>query len=144
MVEVVLSLVQESLVQLNDDPSSSDFPPSQQLLRIQLSVVSKNTSLYRSGTTFESAKPFLNLRVVVVANFTCLTVSDRGLKHSSRKRPSGTPVVSRSFGYHTDDGTIWLGSIPILKGNALEVVRGFPPLFTFHQPHKRTCDSTAI
>ncbi|GFY28093.1 hypothetical protein TNCV_4394271 [Trichonephila clavipes] len=36
------------------------------------------------------------------------------------------------------------GSNPILKESNLEVIRGLPPLFPFHQPYERSCDSTAI
>ncbi|GFX40754.1 hypothetical protein TNCV_1218771 [Trichonephila clavipes] len=37
-----------------------------------------------------------------------------------------------------------LGSTTILRKNTLKVVRGFSPLFTFHQPHEKTCGSLAI
>ncbi|GFX08615.1 hypothetical protein TNCV_4171141 [Trichonephila clavipes] len=42
--------------------------------------------------------------------------------HDNIHEGGGTPVVSRSFERHTDDSTICLGSIPVLK-NPLEVVR---------------------
>ncbi|GFY21704.1 hypothetical protein TNCV_1168481 [Trichonephila clavipes] len=54
-----------------------------------------------------------------------------------------THVVSRSFEHHTGDRTIYLGFTPMLREKTLEVVRTFPPLF-LHQPHERTCSSTAI
>ncbi|GFU93142.1 hypothetical protein TNCV_3956491 [Trichonephila clavipes] len=54
---------------------------------------------------------------VVVANVTCLTVSDRIPQNSSWQRISRTPVVSRSFEHHESDNTIWLGSTQILGKN---------------------------
>ncbi|GFU42925.1 b-cell receptor CD22 [Trichonephila clavipes] len=70
-------------------------------------------------------------------------LSDRGPRNSWQQRAKCTPVVSRCFEQHTGDSTSWLGSTPILKGNLLEVDKGLPPLFPFHQPHERTCGSTA-
>ncbi|GFW67577.1 hypothetical protein TNCV_3392481 [Trichonephila clavipes] len=37
-------------------------------------------------------------------------------------------VVSHNFKHHTGDRTIWLGSIPILRDNTVEVVSCYPPL----------------
>ncbi|GFW98695.1 hypothetical protein TNCV_2758731 [Trichonephila clavipes] len=54
-----------------------------------------------------------------------------------------TPVVSRSLKYHAVDRTLWIASIPILRENTLGEVRGLPPLFSFRQPHERTCISRA-
>ncbi|GFV14025.1 uncharacterized protein TNCV_525021 [Trichonephila clavipes] len=50
-----------------------------------------------------------------------------------------TPLVIRSFEHHAGDSTIWLDSTPILNypQNTLEVVKGLPPLFPFHQPHEK-------
>ncbi|GFW33316.1 hypothetical protein TNCV_2859931 [Trichonephila clavipes] len=64
----------------------------------------------------------------VAANATCLTVSDRGPRNSSRQKTTCTPVVIRIFEHHAGDSTFWLGSTPILKvvpGDG----QGLPPLF---------------
>ncbi|GFT73138.1 hypothetical protein TNCV_2554251 [Trichonephila clavipes] len=53
-------------------------------------------------------------------------------------------VVSHSFAHHTSDSTFWLSSALILRKNTLEVVKGLPLLFPFHQPHKRTSSLMAI
>ncbi|GFW23285.1 hypothetical protein TNCV_3803841 [Trichonephila clavipes] len=50
---------------------------------------------------------------------------------------------SLSFEDHADDSTILHGCPSILK-NTLKMVMGLPPLLPFHQPHERTCGSTAI
>ncbi|GFW37700.1 hypothetical protein TNCV_415861 [Trichonephila clavipes] len=81
---------------------------------------------------------------VVAANSTCLTVSDRGLRNSSRKRSECTPVASCISEHYAGDKTFWLGSTRILRKNTLVVVKDLPPLCPFHQPHDRTCGSTAI
>ncbi|GFU81927.1 hypothetical protein TNCV_2537361 [Trichonephila clavipes] len=52
-------------------------------------------------------------------------MSYRGSRNSLRQRAKCTPVVSRSFEYHSGDSTFWLGSTPILRGNTLGMVRGF-------------------
>ncbi|GFV55457.1 hypothetical protein TNCV_3776441 [Trichonephila clavipes] len=54
-----------------------------------------------------------------------------------------TPVVSRNFKYNSGDSTIFLGSIPNLRGKYPEGGQDLPPLFLFPQPHEMTCDSTA-
>ncbi|GFX94232.1 hypothetical protein TNCV_4292771 [Trichonephila clavipes] len=59
--------------------------------------------------------------VVVIANVTCLTVSDRGPRYSSWQRDRCTSVDSRSFEPHTGDSTIWFGSTSILRENTLEM-----------------------
>ncbi|GFV69895.1 hypothetical protein TNCV_1982621 [Trichonephila clavipes] len=50
------------------------------------------------------------LHVIVVANATCLAVSGRGQRNSSRMRARCSPVVNRSFENRAGDSTIWLGS----------------------------------
>ncbi|GFV95356.1 transposable element Tcb2 transposase [Trichonephila clavipes] len=72
----------------------------------------------------------------------CLTLSDGGPRNSSWETARCTPVVSRIFEHHTSDSTVQLDSIAILRENPLEVVKGFPPLFPFHQTPEKTCGST--
>ncbi|GFT37027.1 hypothetical protein TNCV_175461 [Trichonephila clavipes] len=55
-----------------------------------------------------------------------------------------TPVVCFIFEQHVGDSAIWLDSTPIRRETLWRVVRGLPSIFHFHQPHKRTCGSTAI
>ncbi|GFU70325.1 hypothetical protein TNCV_2106641 [Trichonephila clavipes] len=71
-------------------------------------------------------------------------MSDRDPRNSSRQGARFTPVVYRSFEHHLGDSVIWLGSTPILRENHLTMVRSLLPLTHFHQPHERTCGSTAI
>ncbi|GFX81054.1 hypothetical protein TNCV_1910471 [Trichonephila clavipes] len=71
-------------------------------------------------------------------------MSDRGPRNSLGHRASCTPTVILSFEHHTDDSTFGLEFARILKENTLGVVRGLLPLFSFHQPHVRTCGSTAV
>ncbi|GFV91029.1 hypothetical protein TNCV_1249111 [Trichonephila clavipes] len=60
----------------------------------------------------------------------CLTKSDRGPRNSLWLRVRIlTPAVNLSFEHPAGDSTILLG---------------LPPLFPFHLPHERTCDSMAI
>ncbi|GFW66039.1 hypothetical protein TNCV_588651 [Trichonephila clavipes] len=66
-------------------------------------------------------------------------VSDLGPRNSSRQRA----YACRSFEHHVSDYHL-ARLTPILWENYLEVVRGLPPLFPFHQPHERTCGSMAI
>ncbi|GFX91677.1 hypothetical protein TNCV_3682631 [Trichonephila clavipes] len=72
-------------------------------------------------------------------------MSDRGSRNSSRQRVKYMSAVIRIFEHHTGDGTIWLGSTLIMRENK------YPgggqglliSLFSFHQPHEKTCGSTA-
>ncbi|GFT95560.1 hypothetical protein TNCV_567641 [Trichonephila clavipes] len=82
----------------------------------------------------------MDISFVVVTNATCLTMSDRGPRNSPWLMARGIPIVSRSFQLHAG----WLDSTSILKENTLTVVKGFPSLFPFYQPHERTCGLTAI
>ncbi|GFS87283.1 myosin-I heavy chain [Trichonephila clavipes] len=63
----------------------------------------------------------------VVANATCLTVSDRGPRNSSWQRAECTPVVSCIFEHHVGDSTTWLCSSPVLRESILEVGDQGPP-----------------
>ncbi|GFV00064.1 hypothetical protein TNCV_4057361 [Trichonephila clavipes] len=50
-----------------------------------------------------------------------------------------TPVISLRFEHHVGDSMILFGSTPILRENKHPGSdEGPPPLFPFHQPHKRT------
>ncbi|GFT71428.1 hypothetical protein TNCV_970991 [Trichonephila clavipes] len=71
-------------------------------------------------------------------------MSDQGPRNSSRERTRCASVISCSFEHHTGVSMTCLGSAPISKENTLEVVRSLTPLFLIHQPHERTCISTAI
>ncbi|GFW62673.1 hypothetical protein TNCV_2624361 [Trichonephila clavipes] len=51
-----------------------------------------------------------------------------------------TPVVGCSLEHHTGDRTIFSSVPPQFRGGG----QGPPPLYSFHQPHERTCDSAAI
>ncbi|GFX55472.1 hypothetical protein TNCV_267601 [Trichonephila clavipes] len=71
------------------------------------------------------------------------TASDPGPRISSWQGARCTPVVDRNHEHHI--GEERFSSIPpVLWKNTLWVVRGVPSLFLFHQPHARTCGSTAI
>ncbi|GFW29236.1 hypothetical protein TNCV_4133091 [Trichonephila clavipes] len=64
---------------------------------------------------------------------------DRGLRNALRQRDRCTSVVHRRFEHHRGDSTTWLGFTSILRENNLEVVRGHLSIFSFYQPHERTC-----
>ncbi|GFX52179.1 hypothetical protein TNCV_548381 [Trichonephila clavipes] len=82
--------------------------------------------------------------VVVIANVTSLTKSDRDPRNSSWLRDKSMLVVNHSIEHHTSKSTIWFGFTPILKENTLERVRNLPPLFPVHKPRERTYGSLAI
>ncbi|GFV29219.1 hypothetical protein TNCV_4602511 [Trichonephila clavipes] len=65
----------------------------------------------------------------VIANATCLTVSDRRPQYSPRKWAT---AFIRSFVHQTVDRTIWLNSSPNFKGEYPGGGQGIPPLFPFH------------
>ncbi|GFX60747.1 hypothetical protein TNCV_4977231 [Trichonephila clavipes] len=64
-------------------------------------------------------------------------MSERDGRNSSCQRARCAPVVNRRFEHHSGDSTFWLGITPNLREKTLS------PLFPFHQPHERTCGSTA-
>ncbi|GFV38100.1 hypothetical protein TNCV_3829471 [Trichonephila clavipes] len=92
--------------------------------------------------------------VVVIANATCLMVSDRRPRNSTRQRTRCTPVVR-----YAGDSLIWLGSAPVLRENTWRWSRacliwlGSAPVLrentwrwsrAFQQSRERSCDSMAI
>ncbi|GFW46043.1 hypothetical protein TNCV_3276611 [Trichonephila clavipes] len=82
--------------------------------------------------------------LMLLLTATCLTMSDQGPRNSSWQGANCTPVVSSSFEHHAGDRALWIGSTPILREDTLGVIRDLPHLFPFHQPHERTCGSTAV
>ncbi|GFX35925.1 hypothetical protein TNCV_4214471 [Trichonephila clavipes] len=63
---------------------------------------------------------------------------DQGPRKSSWKKATCTPVVIRSFKHHTGDSTIsFVLFSPQFREDTLEVVKGSPLLFFFHQLHER-------
>ncbi|GFX41034.1 hypothetical protein TNCV_2217321 [Trichonephila clavipes] len=83
-----------------------------------------------SWTEFHSS---LSLNFIVVLSFL------KGRKESC------TPVVGCSLEHHTGNRTILLPQFhTYLEGEYPVGVRGLQPLLPFHQPHERTCVSTAI
>ncbi|GFU91543.1 hypothetical protein TNCV_2543091 [Trichonephila clavipes] len=60
----------------------------------------------------------------VVANATCMTVSDRSLRNSSRQRARCTPVISRSFEHYTGDSAILTRYHPNFEGEHSGSVQG--------------------
>ncbi|GFU06034.1 hypothetical protein TNCV_3395521 [Trichonephila clavipes] len=71
-------------------------------------------------------------------------IGSRSTKFLAAKGKIFTLAVIFSFEHNAGGSTIWLGSTPILRENTLGVAKSLPPLWPFHQPHERTCGSTAI
>ncbi|GFV41025.1 hypothetical protein TNCV_2666161 [Trichonephila clavipes] len=97
--------------------------------------------LGRSGRTIATCNPSENppgnensaaergLPIAAQELLNCLT-SNRGPRNSSWQKAD----VSRCF--EPRDSMIWLVFTPILRENTMGMVRGFPALFLFHQPHR--------
>ncbi|GFV77605.1 hypothetical protein TNCV_616251 [Trichonephila clavipes] len=75
--------------------------------------------------------------VVVVANATCLTKSERGLRNSSWQGARSKPVVGLSLEHYTGDNTNWISEIP-RRDDRLRHHLSPPPQFRYETERKLT------
>ncbi|GFU48901.1 hypothetical protein TNCV_3209051 [Trichonephila clavipes] len=135
----------ESKFEKSDEQET--FESKERFLNVSLRTPSKMIGVFRKCSTRHTApchKDTSKKKFDMLFVDHLRTIKLQKLEQNETVFPENNILLILSFEHLADDCGIWLGSTPSLRENNLGVVRGVRTLFTFHEPHERTCDSTAI